>query len=75
MNTAPRLGFQASLDSQHLRNSHSGALPTVKNRELLQESETPSLRYEGEGVTLCQACNGHSYIRLDEHHFEACPFC
>ena len=73
MNTAPRLGFPASLDSNNLRNRHSGALPAVKNRELFTEFETPSPT--GEGVTLCPACNGHSYIRLDEHHLEACPFC
>ena len=73
MNTAPRLGFRTLLDSNNLRNSTLGSLPAEKHHELLQESDTPSPC--GEGVTLCPACNGAGYIRLDEHHAEQCVFC
>ena len=75
MNPAPRIRFTALLDSGHLRNSTSGNLLTVKNHELLQESDTPSLRYEGEGVTLCPTCNGAGYELVDHHDARRCIQC
>ncbi len=68
MNTARQLGFPALLDSRHLPGS------TQKKQNDQQSTEPPSLKNKGESGT-CKACNNAGYIRLDEHHFEACPFC
>lgn len=73
MNPAPHIRFTASLDSEHLRNSTSGNLLTVKNHELLQESDTPRALLEG--VTLCPTCNGAGYELVDYHDARRCIHC
>lgn len=70
MNPATRLGFPASLDSTHLRNRHSGDLPSGKTLELVTEIDTPSPT--GEGVTLCRSCNGTG---RDKETLETCWKC
>jgi len=74
MNTAPRLLFPASLESDHLRNCTSGTQPPAQTTQS-SFIYLPDAENLFEGVTLCQACNNAGYIRLDEHHAEQCVFC
>lgn len=74
MNTAPRLGFTASLKSDHLRNCTPGTQPTPLAAGAVPSTlDTPKASLEG--VTLCPCCNGAGYRQTDLHEAERCPFC